>query len=91
VAKGPGGKDGNADVRTIAGCCFQGKAAQREFADVELGMADGAEENLLRHEEREDRIDAVDLHGTVHERACAIVIPDCNGEVQLWHILSSGQ
>src|SRR5206468_12191114 len=66
VAKGAGGKDGHADIGTIAVGRLHRQAAERELADVEVGLAKGAEEDFLRLERHEDRLRAVDSDGAVH-------------------------
>ena len=61
------------------------RARQRQLADVELGMAERAEEDLLRLERHEHRIDAVDLHRAVGERARAVVIAHRDRQIELGH------
>ena len=63
-------------------------ARQRQLADVELGMAERAEEDLLRVERHEHRIDAVDLHGAVGERAGAVIVAHRDGETEFRHVMS---
>ena len=48
-------------------------------------MTKRAEEDLLRIERHEHRIDAVDLHGTVGERTGAVVVAHRDGETELGH------
>ncbi len=73
------------DIGTIALRRLHRVARHRQFADIELGGAEGAEENLLRHELHIDRIDAVDLHRTVDQRAGAVVVADGDREIELGH------
>jgi hypothetical protein len=61
------------------------EARHRQLADIEVDGAEGAEEDLLRRQRHEDRIDAVDLHRAVEERAHAIVITDRDRKFQLGH------
>ena len=49
------------DIGTIALRGLDRIARQRQLADIELGGAEGAEEDLLGNERHIDRIDAVDL------------------------------
>ena len=51
-------------------------------------MAERAEEDLLRIERHEHRIDAVDLHGAVGERAGAVVVAHRDGETEPGHMES---
>ena len=48
-------------------------------------MAESAEENFLRIERHEDRIDAVDLHEPVAQRAGAVIVADGDGEIEFGH------
>src|SRR5580704_17048611 len=73
------------DIGTIALRRFHRIARHRQFANVELGGAEGAEENLLRHELHIDRIDAVDLDGAVDQRAGAVIVADRDREIELGH------
>jgi hypothetical protein len=52
------------------------EARHRELADVEIHAAEGAEEDFLRRQIHEYRIDPIDLHRAVHQRAHPIVVPD---------------
>src|SRR5262249_55346886 len=60
-------------------------ARQRQFADVELGSAKGAEENLFRDQSHIARIDAVDLDTAVDEGPGAIVVADRNRKIEFGH------
>jgi hypothetical protein len=64
-------------------------ARQRQFADVELGSAESAKENLFRDERHIDRIDAIDGNAAVDQGAGAIVIADRDGEIELGHIAAA--
>ena len=48
-------------------------------------MAESAEENFLRSKRHEDRIDAVDLHSAVDQRAGAVVGRDGDGKIEFGH------
>src|SRR5688500_3324565 len=48
-------------------------------------MAERAEEDFLRVERQEHRIDAVDLHSAVRQWAGAIVVAHRDGEIQFGH------
>ena len=50
-------------------------------------MTEGAEENLFGVE-HPLRIDPVDGDGSVHQRANAVLIADCDAELQLSHDVS---
>ena len=65
---------------------LHGKAAEGEFADVELGVTERPEEDLLGHQQREGRVDPVDLHGPVDQRAGTIVIADRDRQVKLGQV-----
>ena len=66
----------HADIGTIALRGLDREARHRQLADVEIHGAEGAEENLLRRQRHEHRIDAVDLHRAVEQRAGAVVVAD---------------
>ena len=85
VAEGARHEGRHRDIGTIALRRLHRVARHRQFADVELGGAEGAEENLLRHELHVDRIDAVDLHRAVEQRAVAVVVADGDREIELGH------
>ena len=85
VAEGARHESRHRDIGTIALRRLHRVARHRQLANVELGGAEGAEENLLRHELHIDRIDAVDLHRTVDQRAGAVVIADRDREIELGH------
>ncbi len=51
-------------------------------------MTEGAEENLFGVEQHPLRIDPVDGDGSVHQRAKAVLIADCDAELQLSHDVS---
>ena len=44
-------------------------------------MAERAKEDLFRFERQEYRIDAVDLHGAVHERSDTVVVAHGDREI----------
>ena len=50
---------------------------QRHLGDVELPVPQHPEERLLDRQVQKGEIDAVRLHGAVHQRAHAIVVPAC--------------
>ena len=49
-----------------------------------------AEEDFLRRQRHEHRIDAVDLHGAVDQRAVAVVVADGDGKIELGHVEGPG-
>src|SRR5207249_7905323 len=77
---------GNADVRTVAERGAQRVARQRQLADVEVLRPEGAEEDLLRRERHEDRIDAVDPHGAVDQGTVAVIVADGDGQIEIAHL-----
>src|ERR1700733_3857422 len=76
------------DVGTIALRGLHRVTRHRQFADVEFGGAEGAEENLLRHELHENRVDTVDLDDTVDQRAGAVIRADGDGKIEIGHCTS---
>src|SRR5262249_56200663 len=68
------------------GC--HGEARQGVFADNEVLGGKWAEEDFLRIELHEHRIDAVDLDGAVDQRPVAVVVTDRDGEIEFGHLLS---
>ena len=62
-------------------------ARQRQFADVELGSAEGTKENLFRDKRHIDRIDAIDLNAAVDQGAGAVIVAHCDRKVELGHSL----
>ncbi len=89
VAEGARRKYRHGDIGAVPGRRFHGVAAHRQFADVEVAVAKGAEENLLRIEQHVLRIDTVDLDGAVHQRTHPVVVADRYGELKLRHGLLS--
>ncbi len=87
VAESPRGEHRNADVRAVAARRSQRKGRQRQLADVERLLAEGAEEDLLRLQVHEDRRAAVDPHAPLRQRPHPVVIPDRNGELQAHRIM----
>ncbi len=55
---------------------FHHIARQRQLADVEFLMAEGPEEDLLRLEQHEDRLDTVHPNRAVHKGAHPVIIAD---------------
>ena len=82
-------KHRHADIRTVAVRGLHREAAHRQFADVEIGVTEGTEEDLLRLQQHEHRIDAVDLHAAVDQRAHPVVVADRDGERELAHSAAS--
>jgi len=80
VAEGARQEDGHADIGAVALRDLHQEAAERQLGDVELGVPEGAEEDLLRIERHEDRLDAVDADLAVDERPVAVVVADGHGE-----------
>src|SRR5205085_8183259 len=89
VAKGARQKDGDADIWVAALGRLDGEARQRHLANVELGMAERAEKDLLGHEGHESRLDPIDLDRAVDQGAYAIVIPERDREFELSHCVRS--
>jgi hypothetical protein len=58
-------------------------------ADVEIGVAEGAEEDLLRLQQHEHRIDAVDLHAAIDQRAHPVVVADGDAKREPAHSATS--
>src|SRR6516165_138375 len=74
------------DIGTIPAGSLDREARQRQLANVEIDTAKCAKEDLLGRQAHEDRVDAVDLHDPVHQRANPVVISDGYGELKLrWH------
>src|SRR6185312_10050251 len=73
------------DIGAVAIGGLDRVAAQRQLADIELGLAEGAEEDFLRLQHHEDRVDPVDLHRAVEERPHAVVIADGDRKFELAH------
>jgi hypothetical protein len=76
MAEGARGKDRHADIGAIALGRLDGEAAERQLADVEIGVAEGAEEDLLGLESHEDRLHAVDPDSAVDQRANPVIVAD---------------
>src|SRR6478735_3276590 len=72
-------------VGTLALSRLDGKTRHRQFADIEFRMAEGAEENFLRIECHEYRIDAVYLYEPIAQRASAVIVADGNGKIEFGH------
>ncbi len=89
VAEHPRHKRRHANVRTVFRRGLHREARQRALADVEVLVAERAEEDFLRIELHENRIDAVDLHRAVDQRAIAVIVADCDGQVELGQVISS--
>ena len=87
VAEGARQKHRNADIRAVVLRGLHREARERQFADVEFGRAEGAKEDFLRRQGHEDRIDAVDAHGAVDQRARAIIVADRDRQIQFVHFL----
>jgi hypothetical protein len=60
-------------------------ARQRQLADVELGVAEGAEEDLLRRQRHVDWIDPVDLDGAVDQGPGAVIVANGHGKIEFGH------
>ena len=69
----------HAHIRAVALGGLHREARQRQFADVEVHAAEGAEEDLLGRQVHEHGIDAVDLDRAVHQRTHAVVVADGDG------------
>jgi len=85
VAEAARHEGGHADIGAAPERRFQSEAGERQFANIEIAGAEGAKENLLGHELHEHRIDAVDLHGAIHQRPVAVVVADGDGEIEERH------
>src|SRR5271169_2696045 len=85
VAEGARHKGRHADIGTIALRGLDREARHRQFAAVEFGMAEGAEEDFLRIERHENWIDAIDLYQPVRKRPGAIIVADGDGEIESGH------
>src|SRR5262245_38519503 len=81
----PGHERRNSDIGAIAFGGLHREARHRQFADVEIHAAEGAEEDFLGRQVHEHRIDAVDLHRAVHERTHPVVVADRDGELEFRH------
>src|SRR5580693_3226021 len=91
MAEGARDKSRHRDIGAIALRGFHRVARHRQFADVEFGGAEGAEENLLRHKLHEHWIDAVDLDVAVDQRTGAVIRANGNGKIEIGHCTSFGQ
>src|SRR5882757_479821 len=85
VAEGARQEGRHADIGAIARGGLDGEARERELADIERRLAKGAEEDLLRAERHDDRVDAVDLDRAVDQRPGPIVVSDGYGQGELGH------
>ena len=74
MAEGARDEGGDRDIRRVVAVEQHEVAAQRELGDVELGMAQGAEERLLDRQRKERGIAAFDRHPAVNQRTGAIVV-----------------
>ena len=61
------------------------EARHRQFAEVEIDVAEGTEEDFLRRQIHEHRIDAIDLNRAVHERTHPVVITDRDRQPEFRH------
>jgi hypothetical protein len=52
----------HADIRTVAVRCLHRETAHGQFADVEFGVAECAEEDLLGFQQHEYRIHTIDQY-----------------------------
>ena len=79
----------HADIGTVPCRGLHRRARHRQFADVEILAAEGAEEDLLGRQRHEHRIDAVDLHRAVDHGTHPVVIADRNGQLEFRHLALS--
>src|ERR1700687_968713 len=89
VAKGARDESGHGDIGTVVLRGLDRVARQRQFADIELGGAEGAKEYLLRDERHVDRIDAVDRNAAVDQGTRSIIVAHRDREIELGHFTSS--
>jgi hypothetical protein len=87
VAEGARNEDRNADIGAVVLRRFDREARQRQFADIEFGGAEGAEEDLLRRQRHENRINTVDPHRAVDQRARAVIVADGDRQFEFVHFL----
>src|SRR6185369_12671279 len=85
VAEHTRDEGGHADVGAAALRRLHREARERQFADVEFGMTKGAEEDFFRRQGETGRLDTVDLHAAVDQRARTVIRADGNGEIELGH------
>ena len=76
VAEHPRHEGRDAHIGTVALRRLHREARHRQFADVEIHGAEGAEEDFLRRQGHEHRVDAIDLDRPVEQRARPVVIAD---------------
>src|SRR5262249_45421908 len=87
VAGRPGGKNRHTDthIGAVAVRRLYREAAHRQFADIEVSMAERAKEDFLGLQQHEHWIDPVDLHAAVDQRAHPVVVADRDGECEPGH------
>jgi hypothetical protein len=85
MAEGARHEGRHTDIRAAALRGLDRKTRQRQFADVEFGMAKGAEEDFFRRQHHAGGVDAIDLDGAVDQRARAVIGSDCDGKFEFGH------
>ncbi len=79
VAEGARHEGGHADIGAVAERGLDREARHRQFADIEVDRPEGAEEDLLRRQLHEHRIDPVDLNGAIEQRARPVIVTNRHG------------
>jgi hypothetical protein len=85
VAERARGKYRHTDIRAVAVRRLDREAAHRQLANIEVGVAERAEKDFFRFQQHEHRIDAVDLHRAIHQRAHPVVVADGNRQYEFAH------